>query len=165
MKRVLSGGGLALLLTLLPGVDPAGAQDAPPCSYAECALRVRAAGFTTPAAIVRGQNDSVVIVLPGFTSRLAPHFTRPDSAYYHALRYDTYNRRAFIANIAGPAAFVIGSFFTDWSERPVSSALLMGSALGITIYGGHVANVASDELSRTIWWYNRELVETGRPPD
>ena len=160
MKRVLIGCGLALSLA-----GPLGAQTAEPCSYAECALRVRAPGFTTPAAIVRGQNDSVLVVLPGFSGRLAPMFPRPDSAYYHALRYDTYRRRAFIANIAGPAAFVIGSFLTNWSDRPVSSALLMGSALGITVYGGYVTNVANDELSRTIWWYNRELVETGRPPE
>lgn len=159
MKRVLIGCGLALSLA-----GTVAAQTPATCSYAECALRVRAAGFTTPAAIVRGHTDSVVVVLPGFTSRLAPLFPRPDSAYYHALRYDTYNRRAFIANIAGPAAFVIGSFLTNWRERPVSSALMMGSALGITVYGGHVANLASDELSRTIWWYNRELVENGRPP-
>jgi len=59
---------------------------------------------------------------------------------------------------------VLGSLFTDWSERPISSALMMGTALGITVYGGHLTNVASDELSRTVWWYNRELVETGRPP-
>jgi hypothetical protein len=160
MKRLLIGCSLALLLAA-----PAGAQTTEPCSYAECALRVRAAGFTTPAALVRGQNDSVVIALPGFNARLAPHFPRPDSAYYHALRYDTYRRRAFIANIAGPAMFVLGSFLTDWSDRPVSSALLMGTALGLTVYGGHVTNVANDELSRTIWWYNRELVETGRPPE
>jgi hypothetical protein len=160
MKRMLIGCGLALSLA-----GTASAQTPEPCSYAECALRVRAAGFTTPAAIVRGQTDSVVVVLPGFTARLAPYFPRPDSAYFHALRYDTYNRRAFIANIAGPAAFVIGSFLTNWRERPVSSALMMGSALGITVYGGHVANLASDELSRTVWWYNRELVENGRPPD
>jgi hypothetical protein len=160
MKRVLTGCGLALLLGA-----PVGAQNTEPCSYAECALRVQAAGFTTPAAIVRGQNDSVVIALPGFTSRLAPHFPRPDSAYFHALRYDTYRRRAFIANIAGPAAFVIGSFLTDWSDRPVSSALLIGTALGLTVYGGYVSNIANDELSRTVWWYNRELVETGRPPE
>lgn len=143
---------------------PLAAQTAPPCSYAECALRLRAATFTTPAALVRGQYDSVVVALPGFRSRLAPHFPRPDSAYYHALRYDTYSRRAFIANIAGPLAFVLGSLFNDWSERPVSSALMMGTALGLTVYGGHLTNVASDELSRTVWWYNRELVETGRPP-
>lgn len=159
MKRVLFGCGFAIALS-----TPLVAQEPAPCSYAECALRVRAAGFTTPAAIVRGQHDSVMVVLPGFTSRLAPHFPRPDSAYFHALRYDTYSRRAFIANIAGPAAFVIGSFLTDWGDRPVSSALMMGGALAITVYGGHVANVASDELSRTVWWYNRELVETGRPP-
>lgn len=160
MKRVLIGCGLALSLA-----GPLGAQTTGSCSYAECALRVRAPGFTTPAAIVRGQNDSVMVVLPGFSGRLAPMFPRPDSAYYHALRYDTYRRRAFIANIAGPAAFVIGSFLTNWSDRPVSSALLMGGALGITVYGGYVTNVANDELSRTIWWYNRELVEAGRPPE
>jgi hypothetical protein len=160
MTRLLTGCALALSLA-----GSAAAQTPEACSYAECALRVRAAGFTTPAAIVRGQNDSVMIVLPGFNARLAPHFPRPDSAYFHALRYDTYSRRAFIANIAGPAMFVIGSFLTNWSERPVSSALLMGTALGVTVYGGHVANVAADELSRTVWWYNRELVETGRPPD
>lgn len=135
-----------------------------PCSYAECALRVRAPGFTTPAAIMRGVTDSVFVVLPGFSGRLAPLFAQPDSAYFHALRYDTYRRRAFIANIAGPAAFVIGSFFTDWGDRPVSSALMMGGALAITVYGGQVSNIANDELSRTIWWYNRELVETGVPP-
>jgi hypothetical protein len=160
MKHLFSG--CTIMLTL---AGPLTAQTPETCSYAECALRVRAAGFTTPSAIVRGQNDSVVMVLPGFSARLAPHFPRPDSAYFHALRYDTYSRRAFIANIAGPAMFVIGSFLTNWSERPVSSALLMGSALGITVYGGHVTNLAHDELSRTVWWYNRELVETGRPPD
>jgi hypothetical protein len=159
MKRVLMGCGLALLLTA-----PAAAQTTEPCSYAECALRVRAPGFTTPAAIVRGQNDSVMVVLPGFSGRLAPLFPSPENAYFHALQYDTYRRRAFIANIAGPAAFVIGSFLTNWRDRPVSSALMMGSALGITVYGGYVTNVANDELSRTIWWYNRELAETGRPP-
>ena len=162
MKHALTRCSLALALAAAGA--PAAAQVPANCSYAECALRVRAAGFTTPAAIVRGQNDSIMVVLPGFTSRLAPHFPSPDSAYYHALRYDTYNRRAFIANIAGPAAFVIGSFFTDWSSRPISSALMMGTALGITVYGGYVANVAADELSRTIWWYNRQLTETGRPP-
>ena len=160
MKRMLLGCGLAFFFAL-----PAAGQTAQPCSYAECALRVRAPGFTTPAAIVRGQNDSVVVVLPGFSGRLAPHFARPDSAYMHALRYDTNRRRAYIANIAGPAAFVIGSFFTNWRERPVSSGLMMGSALAITVYGGYVTNVANDELSRTIWWYNRELAETGRPPE
>lgn len=143
---------------------PVAAQTPAACSYADCALRLRAATFTTPAALVRGQHDSVVVALPGFSARLAPHFPSPDSAYFHALRYDTYNRRAFIANIAGPAAFVIGSLFTDWSDRPISSALMMGTALGITVYGGHLTNVASDELSRTVWWYNRELVETGHPP-
>ncbi|MGH7464893.1 MAG: hypothetical protein ACREK1_06935, partial [Longimicrobiales bacterium] len=100
MKRVFFGCGLALCLA-----GPLDAQTTEPCSYAECALRVRAPGFTTPAAIVRGQNDSVVVVLPGFSGRLAPLFPQPDSAYFHALRYDTYRRRAFIANIAGPAAF------------------------------------------------------------
>lgn len=159
MNRLL----LACAVTLV-SASPLTGQTAEACSYADCALRLRAATFTTPAALVRGQHDSVVVALPGFRSRLAPHFPRPDSAYYHALRYDTYNRRAFIANIAGPVAFVLGSLFTDWSERPISSALMMGTALGITVYGGHLTNVASDELSRTVWWYNRELVETGRPP-
>ena len=112
MKRVLIGCGLALTLAA-----PLTAQSGQ-CSYAECALRVRAAGFTTPAAIVRGQHDSVMVVLPGFNARLATHFPAPDSAYFHALRYDTYSRRAFIANIAGPAAFVLGSFLTDWRDRP-----------------------------------------------
>lgn len=154
MKHVLFGCGLAFILAA-----PAAAQTPGQCTYADCALRVRAAGFTTPAAIVRGQHDSLFIVLPGFNARLAPHFPSPDSAYFHALRYDTYSRRAFIANIAGPAAFVIGNFLTNWRQRPVSSALMMGTALGITLYGGYVTNIANDELSRTIWWYNRELVE------
>ena len=160
MKRVLLGCTLAFL-----AAGSATAQQNPPCSYTDCALRLRAAGLTTPAAIVRGQNDSVVITLPGFNARLAEHFTAPDSVYFHALRFDTYNRRAFILNIAGPLAFVIGSFFTDWRDRPVSSALMLGGAVGITIYGTQMSNAASDELSRVIWWYNRELVETGRPPD
>ncbi|HEX6308764.1 MAG TPA: hypothetical protein VFZ69_11280 [Longimicrobiales bacterium] len=154
MKRVLFGCGLTLFLAL-----PLAAQQGAPCSYAECALRVRAAGFTRPAAIVRGQNDSVVVSLPGFNARLAEHFPAPDSAYFHALRFDTYNQRAFLLNIAGPLAFVVGSFFTDWGDRPVSSALILGSALGITIYGTQMSNAAADELSRTIWWYNRALVE------
>jgi hypothetical protein len=158
---------LALLLTAAAHVTatPASAQVAQPCPYAECALRVRSAGFTTPAAVVRGAQDSVLITLQWFGPRVAPVFQPSDSAYYHALRYDSYSRRATVLNIAGPLAFIVGSLFTDWKQKPVASSLMMGSALAITVYGGHLTNVSNDELSRAVWWYNRELVEGRIRPD
>lgn len=135
------------------------------CSYAECALRVKSAGFTTPPAVVMGAQDSVLVTLQWFGPRVAPIFQPSDSAYYHALRYDSFSRRATVLNIAGPLAFIVGSFFTDWKQKPVASSLMMGGALAITVYGGHMTNVSNDELSRAVWWYNRELVEGTIRPD
>jgi hypothetical protein len=149
-------------LVLLATAPAAQAQTR--CAYAECALRVKSAGFTTPPAVVRGAQDSVLVTLQWFGPRVAPVFQQSDSAYYHALRYDSFSRRATILNIAGPLAFIVGSLFTNWSEKPVASSLMMGSALAITVYGGHMTNVSNDELSRAVWWYNRELVERGYPP-
>jgi hypothetical protein len=158
MTRVMMRTAVVFALALAAFAPAAQAQN---CSYAECALRVRSAGFTSPAAIVQGQQDTALITLQWFGPRVAPVFQQSDSAYYHALRYDSYSRRATVLNIAGPLAFIIGSFFTDWGEKPVRSSLMMGTALGITIYGGHLTNVSNDELSRAVWWYNRALVEGG----
>jgi hypothetical protein len=127
------------------------------CTYDECALRVRAAGFTQPPMLVRGLAGEEVMPLTSFGEPVAQLFQRSDSAYTHALRYDRITPTAGVLGIAGPALLILGPFLSNWRERPLASFTLLAGGLGMTLYGTHLANTASDALNRAIWWHNREL--------
>lgn len=127
------------------------------CTYDECALRVRAATFTQPPWLVRGLSGEQIAPLTSFGDPVAPHFQHTDSAYTQALRYDRISPTAGVLTIAGPALLILGPFLTNWRERPIASFSLFAGGLGMTLYGTHLANTATDALNRAIWWHNREL--------
>jgi hypothetical protein len=127
------------------------------CTYDTCSLRVRAATFTRPPILVRGVEEEEMAPLTPFGDPVAPYFQAVDSAYAQALRYDRISPTAGVLSIAGPALLILGPFLTNWRERPIASFSLLGGGLGMTLYGTHLTNVASDALNRAIWWYNREL--------
>lgn len=142
--------------TLMPASAQAQATTGA-CTYDECALRVRAATFTQPPVLVRGVGGTDIMPLTPFGDPVAQHFQRSDSAYAQALRYDRITPTAGVLNIAGPALLILGPFLTNWRERPIASFTLFAGGLGMTLYGTHLANTATDALNRAIWWHNRDL--------
>lgn len=146
--------------TALPGaVTPAPHATSPGCTWETCALRVRGATFTSPPELVRGEQDAAVAPLAPFGPSVSPHFQRSDSAYVNALDYDRIQPVASVLNIVGPALLVVAPFLTNWRERPISSAVLVGGGFGTTILGTYLGNMATEALSRAVWWHNRALAE------
>jgi hypothetical protein len=153
MKRSLSA------FTLLLGLAaPLAAQAGNPCTYDTCALRMRGAGFFKPAYLVRGEGQQEVLMLAPFGAPTAPLFQGSDSAFVAALEYDRLQPVASVLNLAGPALLVLGPFLTNWREKPFASFAIMAGGFGMSIYGTYLMNAANDELSRAIWYHNRELV-------
>lgn len=144
---------------LLAGCAPsplhAQARTGASCTYDTCALRIRAASFIAPPMLVRGAAGTDVASLTPFGEPVAPYFAGADSAYAQALHYDRISPTAGVLNIAGPAILIVGPMLTNWRERPIASFTLMAGGLGMTLYGTHLANTATDALNRAVWWYNR----------
>ena len=132
-----------------------------PCTYDTCALRMRGAGFFKPGYIVRGEAQQEIMMLAPFGTPTAPIFQASDSAFIAALEYDRLQPVASVLNLAGPALLVLGPFLTNWRERPIASFALMAGGFGMSVYGTYLTNAANDELSRAIWYYNRD-VASGR---
>lgn len=150
----------ALSLTIgIPALAEAQAPTARPqgCTYATCALRVRAATFTRPPILVRGAAEEELSGIGSFGDAVAPWFQASDSAYAQAQRYDRLGPISGVLNIAGTAMLILGPILTDWSERPGSTAAIFLSGLGLTLYGGELNNRAQDALSRAVWHYNATL--------
>lgn len=141
----------------VPVAGHAQAQGGAPCTYDECALRIRAATFTQPPMLVRGMAGEVITPVTPFGAPIAPHFATSDSAYAQALRYDRISPTAGVLGMAGPAVLILGPMLTNWRERPIASFTLLAGGLGMTMYGTHLSNVAMDALNRAMWWYNRSV--------
>jgi hypothetical protein len=162
-SRLRAAGVICALIAVVWVPVPVRAQAQPQpgaqavCTYDTCALRVQAATFTQPPWLVRGVASEQIMPLTSFGDPVAPHFQPSDSAYAQALRYDRITPTAGVLSIAGPALLILGPFLTNWRERPIASFSLLAGGLGMTLYGTHLANTASDALNRAIWWHNREL--------
>lgn len=166
MKRFLATSAAAVsvafslaLADAAPSILHAQAPDRAACTYDTCALRIRAASFLAPPTLVRGVAGTEVAPLTSFGEPLAPYFAGADSAYVQALRYDRISPTAGVLNIAGPAILIIGPMLTNWRERPIASFTLLAGGVGMTLYGTHLANTATDALNRAVWWYNRSWQE------
>jgi hypothetical protein len=142
-------------LLVLAAISPASAQQTiTPCSYDECALRIRAATFTRPQMLVRGQHETELVRLGLFQPAVSSFMTRSDSAVVYASVYDRLYDTGGVINIFG-TALTVGSpiIFDGW----LRTLLFMAVGLGLSTYGGYLTNQADEALSHAIWWHNREL--------
>ncbi|HSJ09109.1 MAG TPA: hypothetical protein VK928_04325 [Longimicrobiales bacterium] len=125
------------------------------CPYDECALRIRAGTLMAPPVLVRGAAEQEVVPLTPFGEPVAAHFRGIDSAYVQALRYDRLTPTAAVLNMAGTGILILSPMLFSWRDRPVASLTLFAGGLGMSLYGTHLANTATDALNRAIWWHNR----------
>ena len=160
--RLLSFVLAALLLSNAPaaGQDPSLPNAASACTYDACALRLE------QRRLLRGVQSQPVFTLRLWGApRLRPHVASSDSALAYAAEFDrhyTAGTRFGLLGLLGAA--VAGALYTnsegaaDLSDREVIVQLgVVAVSLGLTLYGGRRVNRAMRDLSRAIWWYNREL--------
>ena len=123
------------------------------------ASRSAGPGLFGAARILRGENAEVVGRVSGFGgSNLRKLLAGSDSAVMHARRYTNASRASSIIGIVG-AGLAFAAFRTlddDNTNYGSASALIIASAaVGITAGGFQLR--AQRELSRAVWWYNRDV--------
>jgi hypothetical protein len=157
-RRVVRTGVVAAAVALVlcgAGAGSASAQGAlRPCTYDTCALRVQAPTLTGPRMLVRGAQGTEVVRLGLLEPAIAPFVTLSDSAVAHAHLYDTLYDRGSILNIAGTVIAIASPILLRGAMQKIA---FTGAGIGLTVYGGVLVNQANDALSRSLWWYNREL--------
>lgn len=149
----------ATLLLFVTAAAADGQQRAEPCTYEECALRVKEATFTTPQMLVRGQHDVELVKLGLFKPAISSFMVRSDSAVAHGRVYDRLYDTGGVLNIAGGILTVASPIIFHGTLRKLAWT---AAGIGLSLYGGVLTNRANDALSRAIWWHNRELM--GLPP-
>lgn len=146
---------IALLLTCAGASHLHGQRALPPCSYDECALRIKPATFTKPEALVSGQRDSVLVQLGLFKPAVTSFMVRSDSAVVYSRIYDRLYDTAGVITIVGTALTIGAPIIFEGTLRKIGWTAI---GIGVSIYGGVLTNRANNALSQAIWWHNRELI-------
>ena len=154
-----------LAATMLPG--RAAAQDTTriltagglPCSYDSCALRVEDGWFSRK--LVRGPDGVVVAKLGLGGPSLVSVVQLSDSAVAHARRYQSAQRIGATLTTVGSIATVAAVIALNQQDRDVRDEALAVNIGGLAVWvvGNTFLYKARRELSRSLWWYNRAVLE------
>ncbi len=79
------------------------------------------------------------------------------SAQQDARVYKTNNFRASVVGSIGATITLIGVAVTANSSNNASSPILIIGGLGAMAWAAQHFNIAYSALSRSLWWYNRDL--------
>jgi hypothetical protein len=164
LARPLAAAAAVVLAAVTPAT--AAAQDSTriltpagqPCSYDSCALRVEDGWFSR--RLVRGPEGTTVARLGLGGPSLASVVQLSDSAVTHARRYQSAQRAGDIISLVGTVGSIAALVaLDDDSDASQTIAINVGSAVVFAIgQGFHIK--ARRELSRSLWWYNREVLGT-----
>lgn len=147
----------ALVLSLLAGgvTAVAEAQQAGPCSYATCAVRLRYRGIGD-RRLVQGEAGTVVDK-GGVWSRRIPLFEAgSDSVRFHYMEYRSHATRAGWLAILGATAVSVGATI-DYDDDKALKIGVIGSGFIVGIIASINKSRSEDHLQQAIWLYNRDL--------
>ena len=117
------------------------------------------------ARIIRGADGPVVGTVGWFRSFDVEKLVAVSpSAQPDARHYKTNNFRASVVTSIGAAATVIGVMVTANSSNNASSPILIIGGVGAMAWGAQHFNIAYSALSRSLWWYNRDLARSNQSP-
>jgi hypothetical protein len=110
------------------------------------------------ARIIRGADGPVVGTAGWFRSfDVEQVVAASPAARAEARVFKTNNFRGSVVGIAGAVATVVGVVVASKGSNAASPILIIGGA-GAMGWGAHHLNKATAALSRSLWWYNRDLV-------
>ena len=130
-----------------------------PCSYDSCALRVEDGWFSRK--LLRGPDGMVVARLGLGGPSLASVVQLSDSAAAHARRYQTAQRVGVTLTAVGSVATIAAVVVLNQQDRDVRDQALAVNIGGLAVWvvGNTFLYKARRELSRSLWWYNRVVLE------
>jgi hypothetical protein len=150
---------LARYALMLFGSGVLAAQQAP-CTFDQCALRVQYGFLAT--RIVGGVNGEKVAGLGLFAPHVPMLEAGPDSARVHYRSFQNHYNSGAVFKLIGAAA-IVGSFspgggYNAYSADNKNTALgLLLVGFTSTLIGYLQSRHGTDELERSIWFYNRDL--------
>ncbi len=116
------------------------------------------------ARIIRGADGPVVGTTGWFRSfDVEKLVAGSPSALADARLYKTNNFRASVVTSIGAAAALIGVAVTANSSNNASSPILIIGGVGAIAWGAQHFTIAYSALSRSLWWYNRDVARSGQP--
>ena len=129
-----------------------------PCSYDSCALRAEDGWFSR--RLVRGPEGTLVAKLGWGGPGLASIVELSDSAVTHARRYQSAQRAADVISLIGTVGSIAALVaLSDDADASQTVAINVGSFVVFAVgQGFHIK--ARRELSRSLWWYNRDVLGT-----
>jgi hypothetical protein len=116
------------------------------------------------ATIIRGADGPVVGTAGWFRSFDVEKLVAVSpSAQAEAHRYNTNNFRGSIVGSIGAAATLIGVAVTANSSNNASSPILIIGGVGAMAWSAQQFKVAYGALSRSLWFYNRDVARSSQP--
>lgn len=159
--RIASRGTAPLLVLILAGLSSAtGAQSteqervaAAACTYDRCALRIEGRN------ILQGREGRRVARFRLFgTPQITPHVASSDSALAYARFFEHEDPRGrLLVSIGALTAIVALELDRQRGDFPTAWAAVAGVGAGVEIWGVIKSQRATRALSKSIWWYNRDL--------
>ncbi len=116
------------------------------------------------ATIIRGADGPVVGTAGWFRSfDVEKLVAASPSAQADARRYNTNNFRGSVVGSIGAAATLIGVVVTANGSNNASSPILIIGGIGAMAWSAQHFKIAYAALSRSLWWYNRDLALSSQP--
>lgn len=125
--------------------------------YDRRALRFESS-YLGSAKIIRGADGPLVGTAGWFRSfDVEKLLAASPSAQAEARVFKTNNLRGSVVGAIGAAATAVGIVVTANSSNNASSPVLIIGGVGAMAWSAQRFNVAFSALSRSLWWYNRDL--------
>ena len=157
MIRALIAGASCMVLC----VSTAGAQRTDSARYDGQALRYESSWGN--ARIIRGADGPLVGTAGWFRSFDVERLVATSApARAEARVYKTNVFRGSVIGSIGAAATAVGIVVTANGSSNASSPILIIGGVGAMLWGAQHFNIAFSALSRSLWWYNRDLAARPR---
>jgi hypothetical protein len=116
------------------------------------------------ARIIRGADGPLVGTAGWFRSfDIETLVAASPPARAEARVYKTNNLRGSVIGTIGATATVVGVMLAANSSNNASSPILIIGGVGAMALGAQQLNTAFSALSRSLWWYNRDVVRQSTP--
>lgn len=143
---------------------PAGAQSSDSTrGYDGLALRYESSWGS--ARIIRGADGPIVGTVGWFRSfDVEKLVAASPPALAEARVYKSNNFRGSVVGSLGAAAAVVGIVVAANNNNNASTPILIIGGFGAMAWGAQHLNTSFAALSRSLWWYNRDLARSSQAP-
>ena len=154
---------IALVSSAVFGAATAGAQNSDSThGYDAQALRFESSWGSV--RVIQGAEGPVVANIGWFRSfDVEKLVAASPSARAEARIYKSNNFRGSVVTSVGAAAAAIGIIVVANSSNNASSPILIIGGVGAMAWGAQHFHSAYSALSRSLWWYNRDLAREAKP--